>query len=810
MEDNENHQIYDSLGSMTFSASPTKALWVNCGGAPSFNSVSRWILQEMGFLLEEATADEALSQQLVYRLTQKRCLVVIDQMEAIAQKSDWPSFQRFLAQWQAKGRQSSVLLTTRQPVLTDDRYRLDLAGFTPDEGAAYLSQQGICAAGETGLSELSRLGLGHPLLLKLAASWLRETANGQLEDSGLSFFEGLFQQNPAVDTSVPTENWVAQVFQALLAQLAPLQRQVLLAVSVYRRAFSLEQAQAMEPQVAEADLAMLTGQGLLVGVAETWTLHPLVKALVSTALQAAGQETAAHQSAIAYFSARLQRDTVDLTDVLDCFHHHCELSHYSAAFEVIGRVYSWLDRQGSYPLLCELYGQLVTAWQTHPPSAREAQSQFGEALNRLGLAYQSLGEYQRAIDFQQQSLEISREIGDRKGEANSLNNLAIAYHYLGKYQRAIDFQQQSLEISREIGDRKGEANSLSNLGSAYHSLGDYQRAIDFYQQFLEIKREIGDSHDKATSLNNLGNAYQSLGDYRRAIDFHQQSLAIKREIGDRNGEADSLNNLGNAYQSLGEYRRTIDFHQQSLAIKREIGDRHGEAQSLNNLGAAYQSLGEYRRAINFHQQSLAIKREIGDRNGEANALNNLGAAYQSLGEYRRSIDFHQQSSLITRETGDRKGEADSLNNLGAACQSLGEYLRAIDFYEQSLVIKREICDRHGEANSLFNRAIALAKLDDHWATREGFEQARALYAELQLPHKVEKCDEAIQERNKIIAAQPRQAPTIGLPAAPKPTDDWWQKSLPSSEAAPSRPSQQPWLFYLALVVAVIVLIVVVQ
>ncbi|MGI2909842.1 tetratricopeptide repeat protein, partial [Tolypothrix sp. VBCCA 56010] len=66
-----------------------------------------------------------------------------------------------------------------------------------------------------------------------------------------------------------------------------------------------------------------------------------------------------------------------------------------------------------------------------------------------------------------------------------------AYNSLGQYQRAIEFLQQSLEISREIGDRNGEGASLGNLGNAYNSLGQYQRAIEFLQQSLEISREIG-------------------------------------------------------------------------------------------------------------------------------------------------------------------------------------------------------------------------------------------------------------------------------------------------------------------------------
>ncbi|MEA5464591.1 tetratricopeptide repeat protein [Leptothoe sp. PORK10 BA2] len=74
----------------------------------------------------------------------------------------------------------------------------------------------------------------------------------------------------------------------------------------------------------------------------------------------------------------------------------------------------------------------------------------------------------------------------------------------GQYERAIDFHQQSLAIKREIGDRQGEANSLGNLGSAYYSLSQYERAIDFHQQSLAIDREIGDRQGEALSLNNLG------------------------------------------------------------------------------------------------------------------------------------------------------------------------------------------------------------------------------------------------------------------------------------------------------------------
>jgi tetratricopeptide (TPR) repeat protein len=157
----------------------------------------------------------------------------------------------------------------------------------------------------------------------------------------------------------------------------------------------------------------------------------------------------------------------------------------------------------------------------------------------LGGTYQSLGEYQRAINFQQQSLEIQRELGNRQGEANSLGNLGGTYQSLGEYQRAIDFQQQSLEIQRKLGNRQGEAASLGNLGGAYQALGEYQRAIDFQQQSLEIERELGNRQGEANSLFNQALAlakyeprrFEALGQLKQARAIYAE-LKLDKDVDD--------------------------------------------------------------------------------------------------------------------------------------------------------------------------------------------------------------------------------------------------------------------------------------
>ena len=115
----------------------------------------------------------------------------------------------------------------------------------------------------------------------------------------------------------------------------------------------------------------------------------------------------------------------------------------------------------------------------------------GRFLGNLGLAYYSLGQYQRAIDYLQQALEIARAIGDRNGEGGCLGNLGSAYDSLGQYQRAIDYHQQPLEIARAIGDRKGEANARFNLGLELENVKQKSEAIDAYDNARQIYETIG-------------------------------------------------------------------------------------------------------------------------------------------------------------------------------------------------------------------------------------------------------------------------------------------------------------------------------
>jgi len=739
--------------------------WADVRMGTSIAELAARSLQEFGVSPEQVRSleEKELILGLLRQLQQGRYLLAIDNLESVLTAAgDWRGgYEEFLDRFQNLGSESVLLLAGREypPKYFGWRQSRWLPleqGLTPSEGAALLESLEVADTIEN-RATISEQVQGNPLALSLIAGWLRDEYRHPEERlvCHLSQHTDLFQL--AGKHRGESNISVDRVLQWSVDRLTSPRRYLLTQISVLRGAFDAELATALvlEPPVSNADLHDLERRSLLQELPKRnqdgQRLFQLQSRIREFVQKQADDLTTSHERASDYFwtrhpamclflddleeplenfleqfkdefpNVRLQESSQEtVSPHEEAFYHQCQLKQYSKAFETACAYDGFLSPRGYYRLQVDLYSQLHKDWQ---PSSEELRD-YGIVCKRLGGAYRSLGQYQRAIEFYRQSLEIMRKIGDREGEAGVLNSFGNTYSSIGQYQQASEFYQQSLDIRHEIdhspeqklAQSEEEAISLMGLGAVYVSLGQYQQAINFYQQSLEILRKIRKQQHKGISRSHEGNA---------------------------------LLGLGNAHQLLGQHQQAFDFYQQSLEIMREICNLEGEAASLDSLGAIHCRRGQYPQAIDCHQRSLKIMHEIGARSGEAKCSLNLGNAYKSLEQYQQ----------------------------------------AITCYQQALEIAREIGDQGDEAGALFNMGNALARLDRHYEALQSYQQALAICEELKLDHMVERCKTAIAERNKIIATQPRMAPSIGTEKHND--DDWYAKSLPiAAKTSASRSSRQ--------------------
>jgi tetratricopeptide (TPR) repeat protein len=215
--------------------------------------------------------------------------------------------------------------------------------------------------------------------------------------------------------------------------------------------------------------------------------------------------------------------------------------------------------------------------------------------------------------------------------AKALTGAARLAYRQGEYARATALHEESLAVSRELGDTRGVALSLHHLGLVAYRQGAAARAVALAEEGLALYRALGDQRGIAYSLDLLGNVACWQGDYARARALHAESLAMSRELGDTRGIARALHHLGEAACRQGAYVRAAALCEQSVAVYRELGDMWGIAYTLALLGDVACRQSDYARARALHAESLAMSRALGDRRGVVHSLEGLARVASAQG-----------------------------------------------------------------------------------------------------------------------------------------------------------------------------------
>ncbi|REJ53927.1 MAG: tetratricopeptide repeat protein [Microcystis aeruginosa DA14] len=698
-------------------------LWVNFNQPYPLAQFGRWLLEELKQNYDEKWNDGQLIDAISKGLTAKPCLLVLNNLETVLTAPVNLVYQQFLQKWLNTESSSKLLVTSREqlkfPVnLQDYYYSWPLKGLKEADAMRYVTEDhGLTGSDEELAQFVDKMG-GHPLLMELVCSLMKDkfgkgVSVTESQNLGLNLFdvEGYHRD---------TETCVREVITASLARLSKEFRESLTRLSVLRESFGLGLAQALIPEITDQDLRHFARLSLLQEFPPEYNVKPRqfqFLPLISMVVQdQANPEIlrSAHQLALDYYLAHLPvppwESLEDLKEYLEAFHHAGELGEWQLAYDILNEdqknksvnsflglqgfyrkqgeeknksVNSFLDLQGFYRKQADLYEEIIAG------SQRE-QVCYRNSLNRLGICFLNLGQYEKAIAYHQQSLEISEAMGDQQEVAISLGNLGNCYNCLGQYEKAIAYHQQSLEISEEIGYRQGVAISLGNLGNCYNCLGQYEKAIAYHRQCLYISKEIEDWQGVASSLGNLGNCYKSLGQYEKAIFYHQKCHDISEAMDDRKGVAISLGNLGNCYYDLGQYEKAIDLYQQYHDISEEISFRQGVAISFGNLSNCYSSLGQYEKAIAYHQQSLDISEAMGDQQGVASSLHTIGSILLKLQNYSEAERKIKASLVISQAIGYKYLIAYSLRVLAKIAHQTNRPQLAISHCQEALKLSQKL------------------------------------------------------------------------------------------------------------------------
>lgn len=281
-------------------------------------------------------------------------------------------------------------------------------------------------------------------------------------------------------------------------------------------------------------------------------------------------------------------------------------------------------------------------------------SRIVKAGRVIGQALRRLDRLQESIDILTFVLPISKRHNIIDEQKKILNALALGHTFKAEYDKALEYNFESL-ILREIEGNKAEISiTLNNIGLVYFKLHNYEGALKYYNQCLALKTEVGDTVDLHMLYLNLGLTHLWLKEYKEAKEYTLKGLAI---CGDNcNAEIRIMGeyNLGESSFWLKDWNDAELHLNRSLTIARATGDKRWQAENLVYLGAVEIETNQYGKAVEKLNEADSIAKKSQYNQILMDVYRKLFNAYTLMEDFRQASIFQHKyitlsDSLLTQE-----------------------------------------------------------------------------------------------------------------------------------------------------------------
>ena len=460
------------------------------------------------------------------------------------------------------------------------------------------------------------------------------------------------------DAPLPVPRSVQDAVQQRTQQVSAEARQVITLAAVAGRRFDFAVLQQLlhcdEEKLLLLIKELMAAQLVVEVSAEQFAFrHALTQQAVYTGLLA--RERRSLHRALAEAIEQLYPATTVLDAHLeDLAHHNFEASVWSKALE-------YAQRAGERALALYAPHAAIDHFTRALSALQHLASAQPSAIYRLrGQAYETLGDFENALNDYTHSLEMARAAQDRPLEWQSMES--IGFLWTGHdYEQAGKWFRQALALAEELADPALHAQSLNSLGNWLQNTGRIQEGLEAHQEALRIFEAQADNQRMAQTLELLGMAHFFMGDPASGVkDFFGRVIKLYREMGDYQSLFPIL-----AARAVDTAPETIETTFSSLLTReeclRDVAEARRLAQQTNSptglpfvelaASLALASFGDFGPALVHAHEALRIATSIEHQEWIAAAHGSFGQAYLLLLEPDRAISHLETALAVAQALG---------------------------------------------------------------------------------------------------------------------------------------------------------------
>jgi predicted ATPase/DNA-binding CsgD family transcriptional regulator len=249
-------------------------------------------------------------------------------------------------------------------------------------------------------------------------------------------------------------------------------------------------------------------------------------------------------------------------------------------------------------------------------------------------------------------LELAREANEPWILSMLLRTLGpfIYEHDPANSERAVSLLEESMSLSRELGDKVGLMRALERSLLIATWQGDVERAALLAKENLSLVYELDNRPDSLEILNHVARATLFQGEAARAEALLYECIALAQEelaetTHGKHHIARALLTLGEISLHRGEVEQAATMLVRSLSLLRDVSNDEDMALALASLGEARRRQGDLAQARQFCSEGLVLSRAREYRAGVGRNLMGLARIAIDENRLKQAVRLYASASL---------------------------------------------------------------------------------------------------------------------------------------------------------------------
>lgn len=331
--------------------------------------------------------------------------------------------------------------------------------------------------------------------------------------------------------------------------------------------------------------------------------------------------------------------------------------------------------------------------------------------------YYRVSDTSKLRSFITKQLQLSEDIGFKKGVAKGFENYAKYYRKKRKEDSIIFYYDKALKIYENINFVEGQTEVRYKMGDGYRRVYGYEAGVKFILENIAFYKKNKNDKYLAKSYDSEAQAHFFNDRYKLALDRGLKALKYFEKTKDSS-------NMLSVYQTLSYVECELDNNEKALeyAVKclnyKDKSNKSYFAGMYNTMGIIYTQQKDFKRADSIFNKGFGIAVELDWSYMQKLILVNHGRSYEERNDYKSALQ--KAEDYIKIENKSRDNSISSLGPLskGVALVNLNRASEAKVYLDKALDGAKQENLKRRLIPTYKNRAEANAKLDNY---KEAFE-----------------------------------------------------------------------------------------